>query len=1263
MPLSSHTGKISPRLLMFIVVADAILVLAVLAWLFLKSDPDPTPAPNRSAAEYRADLEKGEQALGLLENEEFKEATPLWMDLHQRYPEDPHLALNLALCRLGRLEKQLREIQSSNKLSDAEKAELQAEIPDLLKALETSAAEALKLAPASPAANRVVAAVKIEAANRQEYPNDIEYKKQAADFLLEALKRVPGDSVLAIRLHDLSEELGADAPDLPQQSAEALYAAHQKLPRNLFVLMLTGDSLLNLKDKRVLELLAPSIEMNRPFMDQILAFAGGGDPLAAVEQARKAIEMDNFDEGELPIRQWLNLIKSTETFKADRRIANPNTLAMISLDSLTQWRTALNKLLAEKPDETAPTLAWEERPLSPLPNGHDNLRAAIWYDINIDLTQEVAWVQGNQLTVSQLPQDKDAAWETLTTIEVDPSTKRMYAIDLFSVMVGDQPRIAATQAKEVAQAAGATADDASAMISHRHETLQDLVLLNDKGVEIITTQVDPNDPKKRILAKVATPTGLENLPGVTRLEPFDIDGDGDLDIAAIVLGKVSLFQNNGNRTFQSLDAWSELLPADVRAQQIISCDYDRDIDTDLLIACEGPTFGVLENLLHSQFRWRGLTGKWSDLQEASDIVVAELDGNASWDWSIVSDTKLTSLWTRTPAVGETVPSSLDSVTLPVECAGLYAADFNNDSWNDILAWGSNGLIAIPGKKGGRWAQVSPNSTLLTDSIQHVSVVDLNQKGNLSILATTDKGLKLLTSKPAENAQYLEVRLKGIDDDNGGGRVNHYGYGSTLELRAGERYMAQIVRQPSTHFGIDSIDKVDSLRVIFTNGVTQSVIGPKPNELIEEVQAPKGSCPFLYGWDGEKFVMITDLLWNAPLGLQIARGKVLPDRRWEYLILPGEKMQPKDGNYEIRITEELWEAAYFDEVRLMAIDHPAEVEVFTNEKVGPPDIAAHRIFTASHKRYPEKTIDSHGRDWTAAVTKKDSVYAYGFTRNFCQGLVDKHYIELDFGSLPEHKTAQLVLTGWLFPTDTSLNIGLDHNPDLSTPIPPALWLSQGGQEFQCIRPFMGFPGGKPKPIVIDLSNDLKAGPVRLRIETSAQLHWDEAFLVLDEPQVEMREQTLKLAKADLHYRGFSTLKPRAFDQPHWYDYNQLDEAAGWPFMDGYFTNFGDVREILQQDDNRIVVMGSGDEMTLIFSPPETPLPTGWKRDFVLYSTGWDKDADLNTLEGQSSLPLPFKEMEAYPPPEKQREKADEIWKLNRPNLKRQQNFRTFWQIAN
>jgi hypothetical protein len=1254
----SHFGKLNPRLLMIILIVDVIVVLAIVGWFYYKSLPP--PAEPRKVEEFKADLEKGEQALGLLENERFAEATPLWVDLCQRFPEDPNLALNLAICRLGRVEKQLREIASSDKVTPEDRQKLQNEIPELLNAAEKSAAEALRLAPNSPVPNRVTAAIRLELANRQEYPADIEYKKQAANFLIEALKRVPGDPVLAIQLHDLSQELEADAPELARQSAEALYAAWKKLPRNLFLLQLTGDALLTLRDTRIQELLEPSIQLNKPFMDQILANAAGEDPIAGVELAKKAMETGKYDEAELPLRQWFNLHKGTAAFTADRRFANPNILAMISLDTINRWRAELSEALTKERKSDDVVMTWEERPLPALPNNSDRLRGAIWYDIDLDLAQEVACIQGNQLTVRKLPTDSETNWEVYSSIDIDPTTKQLYAIDLFSVTVGDQPRVNASTAKELAQASGAKDEEATTVASRRHDTLQDLVLLNDQGIQIVTTLADPNDNKKRILTAVTTPTGLEDVPGISRLEPFDIDGDGDLDVAVIANGKVRLFQNNGNRTFKSLDSWSELLPSEVMAQQIIACDYDRDIDTDLLVACEGKVFGILENLLHSQCRWRILDGPWSELQNGSDLTVAELDGNASWDWSVVQDSKMISLLTRTPSIGETVPSFSDTAKLPVVCTGLYTADFNNDSWNDSIAWGSQGLVAIAGKEGGRWA--SANSTILADPIQYVSVADIDQKGQLSILATTNNGLKLITCKPANDAGYLDVRLKGIDDENGGGRVNHYGYGSTLELRAGERYLAQIVRQPATHFGLGNINKVDTLRVIFTNGLTQSAIAPTTENLAEEVQAPKGSCPFLYGWDGEKFVMITDLLWNAPLGLQIARGKVLPDRRWEYLILPGEKMQPKDGNYEIRITEELWEAAYFDEVRLMAIDHPAEVEVFTNEKVGPPDIAAHRIFTASHKRYPQKTLDSAGRDWTEAVSKKDAVYAYGFTRNYCQGLVDKHYLELDFGELPEHKTAQLVLTGWLFPTDTSLNISLDDNPDLSTPVPPSLWLSQGQDEFQCIRPFMGFPGGKPKPIVIDLTNDMRAGPTRLRIETSAQLHWDEAFLVLDEGQVEIHEQNLSLTKANLHYRGFSTLKPRTFEQPHWYDYNQLDATAGWPYMEGYFTNYGEVLELLKQDDNRLVVMGSGDEMTLTFALPETPLPAGWKRDFVLYSTGWDKDADLNTLEGQSSLPLPFKEMEAYPPPVQQIEKAEEVWKLNRPNLRRQQSFRSFWKIA-
>ncbi len=97
-----------------------------------------------------------------------------------------------------------------------------------------------------------------------------------------------------------------------------------------------------------------------------------------------------------------------------------------------------------------------------------------------------------------------------------------------------------------------------------------------------------------------------------------------------------------------------------------------------------------------------------------------------------------------------------------------------------------------------------------------------------------------------------------------------------------KYQARVVQDPQSHFGLPTAEATD-VRVIFNNGITQNVIHPKSGTTIEELHELKGSCPFVYGWDGQRFEMITDLLWNAPLGLQVARGQPLPDRRWEYCI--------------------------------------------------------------------------------------------------------------------------------------------------------------------------------------------------------------------------------------------------------------------------------------------------------------------------------------------------------------------------------------------
>ncbi|HQX49256.1 MAG TPA: hypothetical protein PLR25_05085, partial [Planctomycetaceae bacterium] len=95
------------------------------------------------------------------------------------------------------------------------------------------------------------------------------------------------------------------------------------------------------------------------------------------------------------------------------------------------------------------------------------------------------------------------------------------------------------------------------------------------------------------------------------------------------------------------------------------------------------------------------------------------------------------------------------------------------------------------------------------------------------------------------------------------------------------------------------------------------------------------------------------------------------------------------------------------------------------------------------------------------------------------------------------------------------------------------------------------------------------------------------------------------------------------------YDSVTNEPRWNEIQGRFTRYGVATTLLESQDDQMVVMGPGDELTVEFTVPPSQPPTGWKRDFVLYNVGWDKDADLNTVYGQSSEPYPFKAMSRYP----------------------------------
>jgi hypothetical protein len=179
------------------------------------------------------------------------------------------------------------------------------------------------------------------------------------------------------------------------------------------------------------------------------------------------------------------------------------------------------------------------------------------------------------------------------------------------------------------------------------------------------------------------------------------------------------------------------------------------------------------------------------------------------------------------------------------------------------------------------------------------------------------------------------------------------------------------------------------------------------------------------------------------------------------------------------------------------------------------------------------------------------------------------------------------------------------------------------------PFMGFPGGKTKTIAVDLTDVLAEGDGRLRIATTMEFYWDQIFFTVGEPPAEVQTTELALLSANLHERGYSKVVPDRNNGPEQFLYDEVSRQPKWPPMYGCLTRLGDVKELLAERDDRLLVIGAGDEVMVTFQVPEKPLPPGWKRDFLLYNAGWEKDGNVLTVLGQTVEPLPFQAMTAYP----------------------------------
>ena len=423
-----------------------------------------------------------------------------------------------------------------------------------------------------------------------------------------------------------------------------------------------------------------------------------------------------------------------------------------------------------------------------------------------------------------------------------------------------------------------------------------------------------------------------------------------------------------------------------------------------------------------------------------------------------------------------------------------------------------------------------------------------------------------------------------------------------------------------------------MRITWPNGLIQNETKVPVNRVTTIKEAPRlsGSCPMIFTWNGERFQFITDVLGVAPLGASSGDGQYFPVDHDEYVSIPGEALKARGGEYEIRVTEELREVSYLDQIRLLALDHPADVQVVTNEKFKSPPFPEFRLFGVQQRVYPAAARDQRGADVRAALAQRDRVYPDSFRRDQT-GIAEMHHLDLDFGNAARGNQAALILNGWVDWADGSTFLSATQaHRDLTFPY---LQVKDAAGNWRTVVEDMGIPAGKPKTIAVDLTGKFLSASREVRIVTNLCVYWDEIFLIENSAPPPSRLTGVEMIAADLHFRGFSkvTIHPER-KQPEAFDYARVTPTSMWNPTGGSYTRYGAVEKLLTEIDDRMVILGSGDEVQLRFRAAGLPeLPLGWTRDFLLLVDGWAKDADANTAFSQSVLPLPFHSMSRYPYP--------------------------------
>ncbi len=743
----------------------------------------------------------------------------------------------------------------------------------------------------------------------------------------------------------------------------------------------------------------------------------------------------------------------------------------------------------------------------------------------------------------------------------------------------------------------------------------DLVLATDRGLRIC--QQDTPDRFTDVTAKANLPAAIVN-GRYTGAWAFDVDLDGDLDVMlGVPDGEPLVLRNNGDSTYTVIKPFhgvNGLL-------DFVSADVDGDGDPDVALLDKEGHLKVFANERLGDYRARKVPEQLSG--ESTALAAADVNGDGLPDFVVLqadlrvmrlSDVSAGQGWS-TGQLAQAKPMANGAAKL-----GLRLADLDNNGSLDLIVGDqaflsdSHSFASLP--------------RLLPVMCRAISQAGGAGRLNLIGLTADQKPVELVNSG-TKKYHWQDVRPKAATT-NGDQRINSFGIGGDVQIRADLLTQQQIITSPILHFGLGEHPDAEFARIVWPNGIIQTEFYLKANQTLIAEQRLKGSCPLLFTWNGKAMEFVKDVApMSGALGAHDGAGKFAEiSQTEEWFKINGNQLQPHDGLYDLRITDEYWEAYYIDHYGLLAVDHPAETEVFADERVATP-AAPLKMYVTKEPRSFAAARDERGRDVSNRVENLDGRYLDTFALGAYQGIAQDHWVELTLpAEAPRQGPLYLIAEGWLHPWDDGALVAVNQG---SRPKPQDLSIEVLDADGHWIKAAenLGVPAGREKTVVLDLSKIFRPGaPRKLRLRTNLEIYWDRLRWAIGVPEESVKPEHLRLAGAELRHRGYSQLSQRSLRSPEIPAYAQLPATGDkWRTLEGYYTRYGEVTPLLEKTDDRFVMMGGGDELRMKFRAAAPPL-TGWSRDYILVGDGWMKEGDYSFKNSTTLLPLPTHAMKRY-----------------------------------